>query len=140
MFLTAPVAAGPASTAEFVATATAARAMRNAYAMVALPGKNLAELVTNRIPTFLVRFCLLIIRKAGMQEREESAFSVFLEGHRNDCFFSQRVARHPGKLNSTWSIDFRKPPIVGGASYGEPVPEPVDLWIDDQLFMLVPRT
>jgi hypothetical protein len=47
------------------------------------------DFLENRIPTILVRFCDVIIRKAGMQESHESAFSLFLECHRDRGFLSQ---------------------------------------------------
>ncbi len=50
------------------------------------------------------------------------------------------LPRHPGMLNSTRSIDFDEPPVVGGALQGEQVPEPVDLRIEDQLVILVPKS
>jgi len=53
--------------------------------------KSTAEFIENGIPTLLVRFCHVTLRKAGMHKSHESAFSLSLECHRNHCFLSQGI-------------------------------------------------
>src|SRR4029079_7508138 len=101
------------------------------------------ELVEDGVPARLVRLCHVIIGKAGMPKRHESACSFFLENHRHQRFLSQCMGRHPRMLDPARSFQFDEPPIMRGALASmrrrEQIPEPVDLRIEDQLGMLMPE-
>src|SRR5208283_2413403 len=73
-----------------------------------------------------------------MYEGHQSVFSLFLKSYGNRRFFSQGVRRHPGMLNSTWSLHLGKPPVMG-YTFRPPIKEPVYFRIQEQLVSHIPR-